>query len=105
MYKSYVPEFIPTDMENFLYGPVLLVGQALQVRTYGRRNWGCRYHLRVVKWRADSYQPYLLGKVPIISFMTLAELYRRSLERNWGGKIIFIPFEKPLDDVSNRKYK
>ena len=36
--------------------------------------------------RAESYRPYLLGKVPVISFMTLAELYRCSIERHWGDQ-------------------
>jgi tRNA(fMet)-specific endonuclease VapC len=34
--------------------------------------------------RAESFRPCLMGKVPVISFMTLAELYRWSLERKWG---------------------
>lgn len=34
--------------------------------------------------RAELYRPHLEGNLLIISFMTLAELYRWPLERNWG---------------------
>jgi tRNA(fMet)-specific endonuclease VapC len=34
--------------------------------------------------RAELYRPYLTGKLLVISFMTLAELDRWALERNWG---------------------
>ncbi len=34
--------------------------------------------------RGDLYLPHLIGEVGVISFMTLAELHRWALERNWG---------------------
>ena len=34
--------------------------------------------------RADMFRPHLIGKRLIISFMTLAELHRWSLARDWG---------------------
>jgi predicted nucleic acid-binding protein len=34
--------------------------------------------------RALAYRPYIAGRLLGISFMTLAELDRWSLERNWG---------------------
>lgn len=34
--------------------------------------------------RADLYRPHLVGKLLVISFMTLAEIDRWALERNWG---------------------
>jgi tRNA(fMet)-specific endonuclease VapC len=34
--------------------------------------------------RADLYRPHLVGKILVISFMTLAELDRWTMERNWG---------------------
>jgi tRNA(fMet)-specific endonuclease VapC len=34
--------------------------------------------------RAALYQPHLDGRLLLISFMTLAELDRWALERNWG---------------------
>jgi predicted nucleic acid-binding protein len=39
--------------------------------------------------RAMAYRPHIEGRLLGISFMTLAELDRRSLERNWGrgGKL------------------
>lgn len=57
--------------------------------------------------RAVSYRPYLLNKLPVISFMTLAELYRWSLERQWGEyrrlklerhlqKFLIYPFNRAL---------
>lgn len=33
---------------------------------------------------ATSYRPHVAGKHLVISFQTLAELYRWPLERNWG---------------------
>ena len=36
--------------------------------------------------RADLYRPHLDGQLPIISFMTLAELERWTLARNWGER-------------------
>jgi predicted nucleic acid-binding protein len=35
--------------------------------------------------RAALYQPHLTGRLLLISFMTLAELDRWALERNWGA--------------------
>ena len=34
--------------------------------------------------RADSYRPHLTGRLLVVSFMTVAELERWALERNWG---------------------
>lgn len=34
--------------------------------------------------RAELYRPHLTGKLLVMSFMTVAELDRWSLERNWG---------------------
>ena len=34
--------------------------------------------------RAELYRPHLHGNLLVISFMTLAELYRWPLEANWG---------------------
>lgn len=34
--------------------------------------------------RAELYRSHLSGNLPVISFMTLAELYRWPLERGWG---------------------
>jgi tRNA(fMet)-specific endonuclease VapC len=34
--------------------------------------------------RAEWYRPYLLGKLLVLSFMTVAELDRWALQRNWG---------------------
>ena len=34
--------------------------------------------------RAETYRPHLEGNLLVISFMTLAELYRWPLERGWG---------------------
>ncbi len=34
--------------------------------------------------RARGFQPYLVDAVPLISFMTVAELGRWALHRNWG---------------------
>ena len=36
--------------------------------------------------RGASYLPYLSNQLPIISFMTLAELERWTLARNWGSR-------------------
>jgi predicted nucleic acid-binding protein len=36
--------------------------------------------------RAEFYLQHLQGHEPAISFMTLAELYKWPLERNWGEK-------------------
>jgi len=35
--------------------------------------------------RGAFYLPYLSNQLPIISFMTLAELERWTLAANWGG--------------------
>lgn len=35
--------------------------------------------------RARLYQPHLTGRQLVVSFMTVAELYRWSQERNWGA--------------------
>lgn len=34
--------------------------------------------------RAEVYQPYLTGTLVAVSFMTIAELDRWALQRNWG---------------------
>ncbi len=34
--------------------------------------------------RAQLYIPHLTGKIVVVSFMTLAELYRWAEERHWG---------------------
>jgi len=36
--------------------------------------------------RAQHYRPHLDGQLPIISFMTLAELERWTLARDWGAR-------------------
>jgi tRNA(fMet)-specific endonuclease VapC len=36
--------------------------------------------------RADLYRPHLDGQLPIVSFMTLAELERWTLARSWGAR-------------------
>jgi hypothetical protein len=36
--------------------------------------------------RADAYRAHITGRLLGISFMTLAELERWSLERNWGER-------------------
>jgi predicted nucleic acid-binding protein len=36
--------------------------------------------------RAHAYRPHITGRLLGISFMTLAELERWSLERNWGQR-------------------
>lgn len=37
---------------------------------------------------ATYYRPFLAGKLLNLSFMSLAELYRWSMERHWGDKKI-----------------
>lgn len=39
---------------------------------------------------ADSYRQFLAGKLLGLSFMTVAELYRWPLERNWGAARIAV---------------
>lgn len=39
-----------------------------------------RHHL------ALAYERLLIGRTPMISFMTVAEMYRGALKRNWGQK-------------------
>jgi tRNA(fMet)-specific endonuclease VapC len=34
--------------------------------------------------RAEAYRPYLTGRFLAVSFMTIAELDRWALQRNWG---------------------
>jgi tRNA(fMet)-specific endonuclease VapC len=34
--------------------------------------------------RAERYEPHLIGKQLFVSFMTVAELYKWPLERNWS---------------------
>lgn len=34
--------------------------------------------------RAEAYRPHLVGKTLVLSFMTVAELYRWAEKRNWG---------------------
>jgi tRNA(fMet)-specific endonuclease VapC len=34
--------------------------------------------------RAEAYRPYLTGRLLAVSFMTIAELDRWALQRNWG---------------------
>ena len=34
--------------------------------------------------RADRYLPYVTGTIVVISFMTVAELERWAIEKNWG---------------------
>lgn len=38
--------------------------------------------------RAKLYEPHLNGRQLVVSFMTVAELYRWTEERNWGAKQI-----------------
>lgn len=38
--------------------------------------------------RARLYEPHLSGRQLVVSFMTVAELYRWSEEKNWGAKRI-----------------
>src|SRR5712692_10797518 len=57
--------------------------------------------------RAEGYRKHLTGKLLVISFMTLAELDRWALERNWGearrrqmeehlGNFVVHPFDRAL---------
>jgi predicted nucleic acid-binding protein len=48
--------------------------------------------------RAEDYRKHLDGKLLMISFMTLAELYRWTIERNWGDrrKSEFAEFLRPF---------
>jgi tRNA(fMet)-specific endonuclease VapC len=48
--------------------------------------------------RANDYRRHIDGKLLGISFMTLAELYRWALERNWGDrrKREFAEFLRPF---------
>ena len=57
--------------------------------------------------RARLYRPFLAGRLVVISFMTLAELYRWALEKNWGEgrrrrmeehlrKLVVYPFNRDL---------
>jgi predicted nucleic acid-binding protein len=34
--------------------------------------------------RAELYEPHLSQRIPAVSFMTIAELERWTMERNWG---------------------
>lgn len=34
--------------------------------------------------RAEAYRPHLTGRLLVVSFMTVAELDRWALERDWG---------------------
>lgn len=34
--------------------------------------------------RAEAYRPHLIGRLLVVSFMTVAELDRWALERGWG---------------------
>jgi predicted nucleic acid-binding protein len=36
--------------------------------------------------RAAHYEPHLLGRAPVVSFMTVAELDAWALQRNWGRR-------------------
>jgi predicted nucleic acid-binding protein len=57
--------------------------------------------------RAELYRPHLIGQVLVISFMTLAELDRWAMRRNWGAsrrtrleehlrKFVVYPFHREL---------
>lgn len=57
--------------------------------------------------RAAAYQPHLHGTLPLVSFMTLAELEQWALIRNWGAlrrerleahlaKYTLVPFDRAL---------
>ncbi len=35
--------------------------------------------------RGDLYTKHLVGRTPAVSFMTVAELYRWAVHRNWGA--------------------
>ena len=56
---------------------------------------------------AEFYRPHLVGKIPVLSFMTVAELDQWALERNWGEarryqmaeymrKFVVVPFTRSL---------
>jgi tRNA(fMet)-specific endonuclease VapC len=49
--------------------------------------------------QAALYRPHLVGNIPVISFMTLAELYRWPLERGWGATR-----RRNLDTYLRRRY-
>ena len=49
------------------------------------RRHQCRFVLFRRDTRAGDYQAYLTGTVPLISFMTVAELDRWVLQRNWSN--------------------
>lgn len=53
--------------------------------------------------RALLYTPHLDGKLALISFMTIAELHRWTLERQWGEKR-WRDLEKFLDQFSVVEY-
>jgi tRNA(fMet)-specific endonuclease VapC len=38
--------------------------------------------------RAELYKPHLIGRQTALAFMTVAELYRWAIQRNWGDKRI-----------------
>lgn len=46
---------------------------------------------------AKLYQPHLEGNLKVISFMTVAELYRWTIESNWGERRI-ADLETRLED-------
>ena len=53
--------------------------------------------------RADLYRPYLEGNLLVISFMSLAELDRWALERNWGETCVWVHDATSAID-SQRRY-
>lgn len=57
--------------------------------------------------RAELYRPHLTGRLLVISFMTVAELDRWALQRNWGearckemeqhlGNFVVYPFDRAI---------
>ena len=57
--------------------------------------------------RAELYRPYLDGELLVVSFMTVAELDRWTLERDWGesrrrnmeehlGNFVIYPFNREM---------
>lgn len=46
--------------------------------------------------RAALYEPHLVDAITVISFMTLAEMERWALARNWGAKRLADMLEKVL---------
>ncbi len=57
--------------------------------------------------RAELYRPFLEGNLLVLSFMTVAELDRWALERNWGSarrarteeylrRFVIYPFDRAL---------